>query len=131
MKAGEILGKIQGLTKNHLFYYEAMGFLKPKKVKKGKVNRRDYSKEDFEKIKLLWKYYQMGFPPKLCNQKAEEEMRKKTKETASEEQKVNAEFWRIVNTHKIPISPMAQRELVDDVETKKTLIRIIKYLASR
>lgn len=75
MTTGEVLNKIDGLTKDILYYWEAKGYLRPKKYQRGKVDKRDYSEEDFRLIAAIFKYYEKGFPPKKSYEKAIEEMK--------------------------------------------------------
>lgn len=70
MTTGEVLAQVPGITKDQLYYFEAKGFVRPRKVAAGKVERNDYSEEDLRLIKAISKYYQQGFPPKVAYQKA-------------------------------------------------------------
>ena len=75
MTTGEVLNKVDNLTKDLLYYWEARGFISPRKYQRGKVEKRDYSEEDFRLIAIIFKYYERGFPPKKSYEKAIEEMR--------------------------------------------------------
>ena len=70
MTTGELLAQVPGTTKDQLYYFEAKGFVRPRKVSVGKVERNDYNEEDLRLIKAICKYYQQGFPPKVAFQKA-------------------------------------------------------------
>jgi DNA-binding transcriptional MerR regulator len=67
---GELLAHVPGVTKDQLYYFEAKGFLHPRKVSAGKIERNDYTEEDLKMVKAISKYYQQGFPPKVAFQKA-------------------------------------------------------------
>lgn len=74
MTTGEVLNKVNNLTKDLLYYWEAKGYIKPRKYQRGKVEKRDYSERDLSLIKTMFKYYEKGFPPKKSYEKALEEM---------------------------------------------------------
>jgi DNA-binding transcriptional MerR regulator len=76
MTTGEVLNKIQSLSKDILYYWEAKGYIKPRKYQRGRVDKRDYSEKDFQIIAAMFTHYQKGFPPKLCYQKAMEDLRR-------------------------------------------------------
>lgn len=76
MTTGEVLNKIEGLTKDILYYWEAKGYIQPKKYQRGRVDKRDYSEKDFKFVAAMFKYYETGFPPKHCYQKAMESLDK-------------------------------------------------------
>jgi len=77
MTIGEVLNRINSLTKDILYYWEAKGYIKPRKYQRGKVEKRDYSEEDFRIIATMFKYYEKGFPPKKSYEKAVEEINNK------------------------------------------------------
>jgi len=59
MTAGEILSKVPGLTREKLSYYVRVGFVKPKKIRRGELDYNEFSEEDlwtisraFELIRL-------------------------------------------------------------------------------
>lgn len=64
MQLGEIIEKLKDIDKNTIYFYERMGYIKPRQIKVGKVNKRDYSTEDFQMIKAIWKYHKKGYSPK-------------------------------------------------------------------
>lgn len=76
MTTGEVLNKIQNLTKDLLYYWEAKGYIQPRKYQRGRVDKRDYSEKDYQMIAAMYKYYEKGFPPKRCFQKAIEELQR-------------------------------------------------------
>ncbi len=74
MTTGEILNQIRSLNKDTLYYWEARGYIHPRKYQRGRVDKRDYSERDFKIIAKMCKYYEKGFPPKRCYLKAMEEL---------------------------------------------------------
>ena len=76
MTTGEVLNKIANLTKDLLYYWEARGYIQPRKYQRGRVDKRDYSDKDFQLIMVMFKFYEKGFPPKRCFQKASEELKR-------------------------------------------------------
>ena len=70
MTTGEVIAQVPGLTYARLYYFEAKGFIRPRKVSSGKVERNDYSEKDLQLIKALQHYSSQGFPPKVAYQKA-------------------------------------------------------------
>ena len=74
MTTGEVLNKIANLSKDRLYYWEARGFIQPRKYQRGRVDKRDYSEKDLQMITTMFKYYEKGFPPKRCFQKAAEDL---------------------------------------------------------
>ncbi len=76
MTTGEILNGVPNLTKDILYYWEAKGYIQPRKYQRGRVDKRDYSDKDFRLVTAMFKHYEKGFPPKRCFQKAQEEIRR-------------------------------------------------------
>jgi DNA-binding transcriptional MerR regulator len=75
MTTGEVLNRIKGLSKDTLYYWEASGFLEPRKYQRGRVEKRDYTQKDFQIAQVMYKYYEKGFPPKRCFEKAQQEIK--------------------------------------------------------
>lgn len=63
------------MPKDLLYYWEARGYIQPRKYQRGRVDKRDYSEKDFQVIAAMFKYYEKGFPPKRCFQKTMEDLR--------------------------------------------------------
>jgi DNA-binding transcriptional MerR regulator len=66
----EILNRFPGLERYHLAWWEQKGYIQPKKVPKKRVSRRVYTEKDVEKIELMWKYTEKGFPPAAAHKQA-------------------------------------------------------------
>lgn len=57
MTAGEIIAIVgEGLTHDKLTYFVRVGYVKPKKIKRGSLYYNDFSKNDLEIIKRAWEY---------------------------------------------------------------------------
>lgn len=65
MKLREILQnpELSGLKKGFVYYLEAQQYIKPQKIQRGKVNRREYSPDDLRLVKQMWTYYKHGISP--------------------------------------------------------------------
>ena len=61
MKLGEVLQRVPGLEKRFVYYLEAQGDIRPRRLPKARIARRDYSPEDLRRIGRLWEYYQRGY----------------------------------------------------------------------
>ena len=47
--------------KRFVYYLESLGYIQPTRVPKRRIDRRDYSASDVERIRGLWRYYQRGY----------------------------------------------------------------------
>jgi len=74
MKTSEILNKLD-IPRHKLYYLEQKGYVSPKRIPMGDLEAREYSRQDFERIKTIWKYLQRGYKHKAAYQMAVEEMR--------------------------------------------------------
>ncbi len=69
MHTTEIINTI-GIPHPKLYYLEKKGYIKPKKILLSQNKRREYTKEDAEKIRIIWKYLKKGFKYNAAYQKA-------------------------------------------------------------
>ncbi len=74
MQTSHILEKID-IPRHKLYYLEQKGYIHPRKVPRGELEAREFTEEDFEKIKLIWKYLKEGFKHKIAYQKATKELK--------------------------------------------------------
>jgi DNA-binding transcriptional MerR regulator len=74
MTTSEIIGKLD-IPRHKLYYLEQKGYVKPKRIPMGDLEAREFSKQDFERIKLIWKYLQRGFKHKVAYQMAAKELK--------------------------------------------------------
>jgi len=73
MQTSDILKKID-IPRHKLYYLEQKGYIRPKKVPRGDLEVREFTEEDFKKIRAIWKYLKQGFKHKVAYQKAMEEL---------------------------------------------------------
>lgn len=73
MKTSELLQRVD-IPRHKLYYLEQKGYVKPGRVPMGDLEAREYSSEDVEKIRVIWKYLKKGFRHKVAYQKAMEEL---------------------------------------------------------
>jgi DNA-binding transcriptional MerR regulator len=73
MKTSELLQKID-IPRHKLYYLEQKGYITPNRFPMGDLEAREFSQEDFEKVRLIWKYLRQGFKHKIAYKKAIEEM---------------------------------------------------------
>jgi len=73
MKTSEILNKLD-IPRHKLYYLEQKGYVKPRRIPMGDLEAREYSKHEFERVKVIWKYLKKGFRHKTAYQMALEEM---------------------------------------------------------
>ena len=61
MKLGEVLSRVGGVEKRFVYYLEAQGDIRPTRLPKSRIARRDYSDEDVRRIARFWDYYRRGY----------------------------------------------------------------------
>jgi DNA-binding transcriptional MerR regulator len=74
MKTSEIISKLD-IPRHKLYYLEQKGYVKPKRIPMGDLEAREFSKQDFERVKIIWKFLQRGYKHKMAFQMASEEMK--------------------------------------------------------
>lgn len=74
MKTSEIINELN-IPRHKLYYLEQKGYIKPKRIPMGDLESREFSKQDFERVKLIWKYLQRGFKHKVAYQMATDELK--------------------------------------------------------
>ena len=60
MRLQDVLAAVPGLEKRFVHYLEGQGYIRPAKLQKARIARRDYSEADLERIRAIWRYYQRG-----------------------------------------------------------------------
>lgn len=78
MKTSEILRKID-IPRHKLYYLEQKGYISPSRIPMGDLEAREYSEEDIERIRLVWKYLKKGFKHKIAFQMAMKEINRSDK----------------------------------------------------
>ena len=57
MNAGEIIAQVDdGLTHHRLTYFARVGYVKPKKVKRGSLYYNEFSQRDLQIVRRAWEY---------------------------------------------------------------------------
>ena len=74
MKTSEIISKIS-IPRHKLYYLEQKGYVRPKRIPMGDLEAREFSKQDFELVRVIWKYLKRGFKHKAAYQLALEELK--------------------------------------------------------
>jgi DNA-binding transcriptional MerR regulator len=74
MKTSDIISKLD-IPRHKLYYLEQKGYVRPKRVPMGDLEAREFSTEDFERVKHIWKYLKRGYRHKAAFQRATEEMK--------------------------------------------------------
>jgi len=73
VKTSEIINQL-AIPRHKLYYLEQKGYVKPKRIPMGDLESREFSKQDFELIKVIWKYLQRGYKHKVAFKMASEEL---------------------------------------------------------
>ena len=60
MRLQDVLAAVPGLEKRFVHYLEGQGYIRPAKLQKARIARRDYSGADLQRIRAIWRYYQRG-----------------------------------------------------------------------
>lgn len=60
MRLQDVLAAVPGLEKRFVHYLEGQGYIRPRKLQKERIARRDYSEADLHRIRDIWRYYQRG-----------------------------------------------------------------------
>lgn len=71
MRLNEVLDRVEGLNKRFVYYLEAQGYIRPAKIRKERISRRDYSPEDLARIRDVWGYYRRGYTVQNAQQMVE------------------------------------------------------------
>jgi DNA-binding transcriptional MerR regulator len=74
MKTSEIISKLE-IPRHKLYYLEQKGYINPTRIPMGDIEAREYSKQDFERIRAIWKYLRRGYKHKMAFQMATEELK--------------------------------------------------------
>lgn len=74
MTTAELLTKVD-IPRHKLYYLEQKGYIAPKRIPMGDLQAREYSQDDVEKVRLIWKYLKKGFKHRTAYAKAIEDLR--------------------------------------------------------
>ena len=73
MKTSEVISKLD-IPRHKLYYLEQKGYIHPKRIPMGDLESREFSEQDFERVKIIWKYLQRGYKHRAALQMASEEL---------------------------------------------------------
>jgi DNA-binding transcriptional MerR regulator len=79
MRTSEVLQYID-IPRHKLYYLEQKGYIRPKRIMMGDLEAREYTQEDVNRIKLIWKYLKGGFKHRVAYQKAIDELKSARKD---------------------------------------------------
>jgi len=66
----DLLARCPGMTKEHVYYLEQRGYVRPIKQRHGKVERNLYSTQQLQLVEAIWRHRQEGFSPKEAYRRA-------------------------------------------------------------
>ena len=66
----ELLASCPGMTKEHVYYLEQRGYVRPIKQRHGKIERNLYTTEQVQLVQAMWRYRQAGLPPREAHRRA-------------------------------------------------------------
>jgi DNA-binding transcriptional MerR regulator len=66
----DLLAGCPGMTKEHVYYLEQRGYIKPIKQRHGKVERNLYTSKQLQLVQAIWRYRQSGIPPREAFRRA-------------------------------------------------------------
>jgi len=66
----DLLASCPGMTKEHVYYLEQRGYLRPIKQRHGKIERNLFTSEQLQLVEAMWKHRQTGLLPREAYQRA-------------------------------------------------------------
>ena len=66
----DLLASCPGMTKEHAYYLEQRGYIRPIKQRHGKVERNLYTTEQLRLVQAIWRHRQAGLPPREAYRRA-------------------------------------------------------------
>ena len=60
MDLKDVLRQVPGLNRRFVYYLESQGYIRPKRLPKRRIDRRDYSDDDVVVVRETWRYYSRG-----------------------------------------------------------------------
>lgn len=72
----DLLVSCPGMTKEHIYYLEQRGYLRPIKQRHGKIQRNLYTTEQLQLVQAMWRHRQAGLPPREAHKRALREQSK-------------------------------------------------------
>ncbi len=65
MKTSEIISKLD-IPRHKLYYLEQKGYVHPRRIPMGDLEAREFTRQDFERVKVIWKYLKRGYRHKTA-----------------------------------------------------------------
>jgi len=66
----DLLARCPGMTKEHVYYLEQRGYIRPIKQRHGKIERNLYTTEQLRLVEAIWRHRQAGLPPREAHRRA-------------------------------------------------------------
>ena len=66
----DLLARCPGMTKEHVYYLEQRGYLRPIKQRHGRIERNLYTTEQLQLVAAIWRHRQAGLPPREAYRRA-------------------------------------------------------------
>jgi len=66
----DLLARCPGMTKEHVYYLEQRGYVRPIKQRHGKIERNLYTTQQLQLVETMWRHRQGGLSPKEAYQRA-------------------------------------------------------------
>ncbi len=66
----ELLASCPGMTKEHIYYLEQRGYIRPIKQRHGRIERNLYTSDQLQLVTAIWRHRQEGLPPREAYQRA-------------------------------------------------------------
>ena len=74
MTTAELLQEVD-IPRQRLYYLEQKGFIQPVKKRIGEKQFREYSREDLDKVRAIWRHLQQGLRYRVAYERALEDLR--------------------------------------------------------
>jgi DNA-binding transcriptional MerR regulator len=66
----DLLASCPGMTKEHVYYLEQRGYVRPIKQRHGKIERNLFTTEQLDLVQAIWRHRQSGLPPQEAYRRA-------------------------------------------------------------
>jgi len=66
----DLLARCPGMTKEHVYYLEQRGYLRPIKQRHGRIERNLYTTDQLQLVAAIWRHRQAGLPPREAYRRA-------------------------------------------------------------
>lgn len=66
----DLLASCPGMTKEHVYYLEQRGYLRPIKQRHGKIHRNLYTTDQVQLVRAIWRHRLVGLSPREAHDRA-------------------------------------------------------------